>query len=142
MADATKHARKRSAKHYVELAVSFRLEASHQLHRAPEDSVCRRLHGHSWVIDVHVAGAVDMDSGWLLDYHDIERAWVPVHDALDHRNLNDVAGLDNPTSELLAIWIWDRLAASLPGLLKITVHETCTARCSYFGPGRDTEDGA
>lgn len=126
--------------HYVELAVTFHLEASHQLPRAPQDSACRRLHGHSWVIDVHVAGAVDMDSGWLLDYHDIEAAWQPVHDALDHQHLNEVEGLSNPTSELLAIWIWDRLAERLEGLLRITVRETCTARCTYFGPGRGKEE--
>ena len=125
--------------HYVELAVTFHLEASHQLPRAPQSSACRRLHGHSWVIDVHVAGAVDMDSGWLLDYHDIEAAWRPVHVALDHQHLNEVEGLSNPTSELLAIWIWDRLAERLEGLLRVTVRETCTARCAYFGPGRGTE---
>lgn len=121
--------------HYVELAVTFRLEASHQLPRAPEGSACRRLHGHSWVIDVHVAGPIDPETGWLIDYHEIERAWAPVHDALDHRHLNEVEGLANPTSELLAIWIWDRLAPTLPQLLRITIHETCAARCSYFGPG-------
>lgn len=121
--------------HYVELAVTFHLEASHQLPRAPQESPCRRLHGHSWVIDVHVAGAVDMESGWLLNYHDIEAAWQPVHDALDHRHLNDIEGLSNPTSELLAIWIWDHLAKRLEGLLRITVRETCTARCTYFGSG-------
>lgn len=134
MGDATKH--------YVELSVTFRLEASHQLPRAPEDSVCRRLHGHSWVIDVHVAGAVDPETGWMIDYHEIERAWKSVHDALDHRHLNEAEGLDNPTSEMLAIWIWDRLAPALPDLLKITVHETCTARCSYFGPGRGSESAS
>lgn len=123
---------------YVELAVAFALEASHQLPRAPESSACRRLHGHSWKIEVVVAGAVDMETGWLIDYHDIETAWQPVHEALDHRHLNDVDGLANPTSELLAIWIWDRLAAPLDGLLRITVNETCTARCTYFGPGTET----
>lgn len=126
--------------HYVELCVTFRLEASHQLPRAPEKSACRRLHGHTWVIDVHVAGAVDMDKGWLIDYHDIEAAWQPLHDTLDHRHFNDIEGLDNPTSEMLAIWIWTELAPRLRGLLKITVHETCTARCSYFGPGLRSEE--
>lgn len=124
------------APQFVELEVSFRLEASHQLPKAPESSVCRRLHGHSWGIDVAVAGAVDPETGWVVDYHEIEHAWKPVHEALDHRHLNEVPGLDNPTSENLAIWIWDALAASVPGLLRITVHETCTARCRYFGPGR------
>ena len=121
---------------YVELTMEFRFEASHQLPNAPADSVCRRLHGHSWLADVTVAGAIDPETGWLIDYHDIETAWGPLHAALDHRHLNDVPGLENPTSEMIALWIWDRLAASVPGLLRITIHETCTARCSYFGPGR------
>jgi len=120
--------------HYVELATTFRLEASHQLPRAPETSVCRRLHGHSWKIDIRVGGTVNPDSGWLIDYHEIEAAWQPLHDILDHRHLNDIEGLDNPTSENLAIWIWDHLGSSLPRLFSVTVHETCTARCEYFGP--------
>ncbi len=132
MADSNNPA---SPPQYVELEVSFRLEASHQLPRAPETSVCRRLHGHSWEIEVTVAGTVDPESGWVIDYHHIERAWEPVHAALDHRHLNEVEGLANPTSENLAIWIWDRLDPALDGLLRITVHETCTARCRYFGPG-------
>ncbi len=122
--------------HYVELEVTFRLEASHQLPQAPEASVCRRLHGHSWRIEVAVAGPLDPETGWLLDYHAIETAWEPIHDTLDHRHLNEIDGLANPTSENLALWIWTRLAEPLEGLLlRITVHETCTARCSYFGPG-------
>ena len=126
-----------SGAHWVELAVDFRLEASHQLPRAPEGSVCRRLHGHSWRIEVHVTGPLDEQTGWLMDYQEIEAAWQPVHEALDHRHLNEVEGLDNPTSENLAIWIWDRLRQRLGGrLLRVTAHETCTARCSYFGPGR------
>jgi 6-pyruvoyltetrahydropterin/6-carboxytetrahydropterin synthase len=120
--------------HYVELTSSFGIEASHQLHLAPESSVCRRLHGHSWKIDVRVGGPVAPDSGWLIDYHDIEAAWEPLHDALDHRHLNEVDGLDNPTSENLAIWIWARLSPALPELVSITVYETCTCRCEYFGP--------
>lgn len=132
MADATPGG---APPQYMELEVEFRLEASHQLPHAPESSVCRRLHGHSWRVEVAIAGRVDPDTGWVIDYHDIEDAWKPVHEALDHRHLNDVEGLANPTSENLAIWIWDRLSNSLDGLLRITVHETCTARCRYFGPG-------
>ena len=119
---------------YVELATTFRIEAAHQLHLAPPESVCRRLHGHSWKIDVRVAGVVQAEQGWLIDYHDIEAAWQPLHEALDHRHLNDVEGLDNPTSENLAIWIWGRLQPALPQLFSVTVYETCTARCEYFGP--------
>lgn len=118
----------------LELATTFTFEASHQLPNAPEHSKCRRLHGHSWKVEVHVAGAVDPTSGWVLDFDEIQRACGPVYDALDHRHLNDVEGLENPTSEMTAIWIWERLAPSIPGLARIVVHETCTARCLYEGP--------
>lgn len=116
----------------LELVTSFTFEASHQLPRAPEHSKCRRLHGHSWKAEVHVRGEVDPTTGWVIDYDDIQRACAPVHDALDHRHLNDVDGLDNPTSEMIAIWIWNHLT-EIPGLAAIVVHETCTARCVYRG---------
>jgi 6-pyruvoyltetrahydropterin/6-carboxytetrahydropterin synthase len=119
----------------LELATTFTFEASHQLHKAPAHSKCARLHGHSWKVDVLVEGELDEERGWVVDFDDIARAFEPVYDALDHRHLNDVEGLETPTSELVAIWIWNRLAGSLPELSGITVHETCTARCTYRGPG-------
>lgn len=119
---------------YFELVQTFDFEASHRLPRAPEDSKCARLHGHSWKIEVHVAGELDPARGWVIDYGDIEKVWEPLFEQLDHRHLNEVEGLDNPTSELLAAWIWERLAPQLDGLLRIVVHETCTSRCAYYGP--------
>lgn len=118
----------------VELARTYRIEASHVLPKAPPESECARLHGHSWTVEVHVAGEIDREAGWLIDYGDIDDAWEPIHRRLDHRHLNDIEGLDNPTSELLAVWIWDRLEPELPGLRAVVVHETCTARCTYRGP--------
>jgi 6-pyruvoyltetrahydropterin/6-carboxytetrahydropterin synthase len=117
----------------VTLAKSFRFEASHALPQVPPDHKCRRVHGHSFRVVVRVRGRVDPATGWVMDYADIARAFEPVHAALDHRHLNDVQGLANPTSELLAGWIWERLAGSLPGLAAITVRETCTAACTYRG---------
>ena len=127
-------ARKSSTRAYLELCRTYSIEASHQLLHAPKGSVCRRLHGHSWRFDVHVAGAVNETTGWVIDYHEIDAAWKLIHEQLDHQHLNEVEGLDNPTSELLAVWVWERLAPRLAGLLCLTVHETCTARCSYWGP--------
>ncbi len=118
----------------LELVTNFTFEASHRLPHAPEHSKCRRLHGHSWKVEVHVCGEVDPTTGWVIDYDDIQTACAPVHDALDHRHLNDVEGLANPTSEMIAIWIWQRLTA-IPGLTAVVVHETCTARCVYRGAG-------
>ena len=115
------------------LAKSFRFEASHALPNVPADHKCRRVHGHSFRVVVRVRGPVDAHTGWVMDYAEIARAFEPVREALDHRHLNDIAGLANPTSELLAGWIWERLAPSLPMLDSLTVRETCTAACTYRG---------
>jgi len=123
----------------VELEKTFTFEAAHVLPRSPEGHKCRRLHGHSFRVDVAVAGAVDERAGWLVDYADIKEAFAPLYDQLDHRYLNEIEGLENPTSEILAAWIWERLAPRLAGLARITVHETCDVRCRYFGPsGKET----
>jgi 6-pyruvoyltetrahydropterin/6-carboxytetrahydropterin synthase len=117
----------------VRLTHEFPLECAHSLPRVPESHKCFRVHGHSFAIEVHVEGEVDPRSGWLVDYAELRRAFEPVHAALDHRLLNEVEGLENPTSENLAAWIWHRLAPSLPGLVEIVVRETDRARCSYRG---------
>jgi len=112
----------------------FRFEAAHRLPMVPEGHKCARLHGHSFRATVWVEGEVGADSGWVMDFADITTAFAPVHDALDHRYLNEVDGLENPTSEVLSVWIWERLAPRLPGLCRIDVHETCTSGCRYEGP--------
>jgi 6-pyruvoyltetrahydropterin/6-carboxytetrahydropterin synthase len=119
----------------VRLTRAFRFEAAHFLPEAPEGHKCRRLHGHSFRVLVSVAGPMDEKTGWLMDYADIAQAFEPLRQKLDHYCLNEVEGLSNPTSELLAAWIWRRLEPALPGLAAITVRETCTARCTYRGPG-------
>lgn len=118
---------------HLELTTTFTFEASHQLPHAPEHSKCRRLHGHSWKIEVQVTGEVDPETGWVLDFDEIHKACGPVYDALDHRHLNEIEGLHNPTSEMVAVWIWERLSPEIPQLARIVVHETCTARCAYAG---------
>ncbi len=118
----------------VLLAHEFRFEAAHRLPNVPEGHKCARLHGHSFRVEVALRGPVDERSGWFVDFDLIHRAWAPLHELLDHHYLNEVPGLENPTSERLARWIWDRLAPDLPGLARITVAETCDARCEYEGP--------
>jgi 6-pyruvoyltetrahydropterin/6-carboxytetrahydropterin synthase len=117
----------------VEIFKEFRIEAAHHLPNVPQDHKCRRLHGHSFLIAVHVAGDVDPTTGWVVDFAELSAAFAPLHDELDHRYLNDVPGLENPTSEHLARWVWDRLSGALPGLSRIVVHETCTSGCEYRG---------
>ena len=119
----------------VELTREYRFEAAHRLPMVPPDHKCARMHGHSFVVEVVVAGEVDPRTGWLIDFGDITAVVEPLlKRELDHRTLNDVDGLENPTSELLCAWLWERLAAKIPGLAAVTVHETCTARCTYRGP--------
>lgn len=117
----------------VELRKSFTFEAAHLLPRLPESHKCRRLHGHSFQVEIAVAGECDHRLGWLLDYADLTKALTPLWEQLDHRYLNDVPGLENPTSEHIAAWIWTRLKPQLPLLTEVVVAETCNARCVFRG---------
>jgi 6-pyruvoyltetrahydropterin/6-carboxytetrahydropterin synthase len=117
----------------VTLVHEFRFEAAHRLPKVPPGHKCQRLHGHSFKIEVAVAGPVNEETGWFVDYSVLYDAWHPIHEQLDHNYLNEVPGLENPTSELLARWIWRQLHPSLPSLVRVTVFETCDARCEYDG---------
>lgn len=117
----------------MEIFKIFTIEAAHRLPQVPPAHKCHRLHGHSFRIEVRVEGPVDPASGWVLDFADIGRAFAPLYEQLDHHYLNDVPGLENPTSEQLARWIWQRLRPRLPPLSQVIVRETCTAGCIYRG---------
>jgi 6-pyruvoyltetrahydropterin/6-carboxytetrahydropterin synthase len=117
----------------VTLVRDYGFEAAHFLPRVAEDHKCRRVHGHSYRIRVALAGPIDPALGWLVDFADIDTVVAPVLGELDHRILNEVPGLDNPTAEHLAIWLWRRLASRLPQLHEVEVAETADARCSVRG---------
>lgn len=117
----------------MRLVKTFTFEAAHLLPTFPDGHKCRRLHGHSFRVDVHVGGNVEPARGYLMDYGQIKDACAPLREALDHRYLNEIEGLRNPTSENIAAWLWTRLQERLPGLERIVVHETCTSRCEYEG---------
>ena len=112
---------------------TFTLEAAHRLPHVPPGHKCSRLHGHSFRIDIHVEGNIDPQTGWVMDFADIKSAFQPLYEQLDHHYLNEIDGLENPTSEILAMWIWQRLKPDLPQLAEIAVHETCTSGCRYRG---------
>lgn len=116
----------------MEIFKEFTFEAAHRLPNVPNGHKCARLHGHSYRVEIHVRGEVGEHTGWVMDFHDIKDAFAPVHDQLDHRYLNEVEGLENPTSEVLARWIWERLTEALP-LSQVFVRETCTSGCVYRG---------
>ncbi len=117
----------------VRLARDFAFEAAHRLPNAPAGHKCRRLHGHSFRVELICAGLIGADTGWLLDFAEIKRAFEPLLERLDHRYLNEIEGLENPTAENLARWIWMRVKPKLPLLTQVNVAETCASRCEYRG---------
>lgn len=117
----------------TEIYKRFTVEAAHRLPNVPPGHKCARLHGHSFGIELRVRGALDPELGWVQDFADIKAIFKPIYEQLDHHYLNDIPGLENPTSERLAVWIWDRLKPQLPGLSAVVVQETCTSGCEYRG---------
>jgi 6-pyruvoyltetrahydropterin/6-carboxytetrahydropterin synthase len=111
----------------------FTIEAAHRLPHVPEGHKCARLHGHSFRIELHLSGPVDPHAGWVMDFADVKAAFKPIYERLDHHYLNDIPGLENPTSERLAAWIWDQAKPVLPLLSAVVVHETCTSGSRYTG---------
>jgi 6-pyruvoyltetrahydropterin/6-carboxytetrahydropterin synthase len=117
----------------VEIFKEFTFEAAHRLPNVAPSHKCSRLHGHSFHVSVHITGNVDEHTGWVRDFGDLSCAMAPLLQVLDHNYLNEVEGLENPTSELIARWIWERLTGSLPELSQVVVQETCNSGCVYRG---------
>jgi 6-pyruvoyltetrahydropterin/6-carboxytetrahydropterin synthase len=117
----------------MEIFKEFTFEAAHRLPNVAPEHKCARLHGHSFRVEIRLEGEVAEKSGWVRDFAEIEAAFAPHLDALDHRYLNEIDGLENPTSENLARWIWRRLKPGLPELAAVTIRETCTDGCVYRG---------
>jgi len=115
------------------LTKDFRFESAQTLPNVPSTHKCGRMHGHSFLVEISVEGDVNPATGWIYDHAEISRAMDPIVEMLDHAYLNEVPGLENPTIELMAGWLWRKLAPQLPGLAEIVIHETPTARCSYRG---------
>jgi 6-pyruvoyltetrahydropterin/6-carboxytetrahydropterin synthase len=126
-----------SAAHTVSLWKEIRFEAAHRLPYVPDGHKGARLHGHSFVLEVHIEGPVDPTTGMLLDYADIKSALAPLETQLDHHYLNEIEGLENPTSENIVRWVWERLRPNLPQLRRLVLRETCTVGCAYDGPRED-----
>lgn len=117
----------------MEIFKEFTFEAAHRLPNLPPEHKCSRLHGHSYRVRIWVNGPVTEPNGWVMDFADIKAACKPVIDELDHRYLNEIEGLENPTSERIAQWLWQRIKPRLPQLSAVELRETCTAGCRYQG---------
>lgn len=115
------------------LVKDYRFEAAQTLPNLPGDHKCKKMHGHSFKIEISVEGEVNPQIGWVYDHAEISKAMNPLLDLLDHSYLNEIEGLENPTIEIMAAWFWIRLSPQLPGLCEIVIHETPTARCVFRG---------
>ena len=115
----------------LELKTQFQIESARFLPKLPSSHPCSRMHGHSFVLIFTFHGSLQPETGWVRDYHEITEALKPMLAQLDHRILNEVPGLENPTSEHLCIWLFERAQKILPELVKVTVKETPTTECSF-----------
>ena len=117
----------------MDIYKEFHFEAAHRLPNVPAGHKCARLHGHSFHVRLTVEGDAPEPSGWVMDFAELKARFKPLHDILDHHYLNDIPGLENPTSENIARWIWQRLKPDLPALSQVEIRETCTSGCIYRG---------
>src|ERR1700685_3149871 len=104
-----------------EISKTFKFEAAHYLPTVPPEHKCARLHGHSYEIEIHLCGELD-EHGWVRDFGEIKEHAAPIISAMDPHCLNEIDGLANPTSEVIARWIWQRLIDRLPELCAVVVH--------------------
>ena len=117
----------------MQLFKKFTFDAAHFLPNVPEGHKCREIHGHTYQLTVFLEGTPDANLGWVLDFADLKRAIEPVIQQVDHKFLNQVPGLENPTCEYIAIWLWNQLKPALPLLSKIELYETPTSGVVYEG---------
>ena len=124
---------------HTELSKKYRIEAAHRLPSVNANHKCARLHGHSFRITLRISGDIDPNLGWIVDFGEIDEAWRPIHDTIDHRYLNEIPGLENPTSEILGRWIFDRVRLPRGRLVSVTIAETCTAACTVYADDHETD---
>jgi 6-pyruvoyltetrahydropterin/6-carboxytetrahydropterin synthase len=117
----------------MKITQAFTFEAAHRLPNVPSTHKCHRMHGHSYRVDVQLSGSVDPHTGFVIDFFDVESAFKPLLDQLDHHTLNDIEGLSNPTAENIAVWIWERAKPRLDQLSSIKVFETPFCWAEYDG---------
>ena len=115
----------------------FNIESARSIPNLPKTHPCHHIHGHSFKIIISVKGPVNKQNGFVTDFQDIDDAFSPFKKELDHSYLNDIEGLQNPTSENICIWIWNKIQSSLPNIYKIEIKETDSTGCIYKGERND-----
>jgi|TARA_B110000971_G_C20030152_1_gene510996 6-pyruvoyltetrahydropterin/6-carboxytetrahydropterin synthase len=116
----------------VRIYKDFSFESAHRLPLVPENHQCFNLHGHSFNARITISGEL-LPQGWVMDFGEVKKICSPIINILDHSYLNEIEGLENPTSENIAIWLWEKISKDLQGLYCIEVKETCNSGCLYFG---------
>jgi 6-pyruvoyltetrahydropterin/6-carboxytetrahydropterin synthase len=91
------------------------------------------MHGHTYRLVVFIDAPLDPHLGWVADFAEIKVLVENVINIVDHKTLNDIEGLGNPTCELLAVWLWDKLKTVIPALKKIELNETPNSGVIYEG---------
>ncbi|PPI87764.1 6-carboxytetrahydropterin synthase QueD [Candidatus Pantoea edessiphila] len=117
----------------ITLFKQFKFEAAHSLPYVPIEHKCSRIHGHSFVVKLEITGEINKNTGWVVDFSEIKNVFQPILKILDHHYLNEIPGLENPTSEILAKWIWNKTKPNFPILSAVIIKETCTSGCIYRG---------
>lgn len=125
----------------IEIYKDFSFDSAHFLPNVPDGHKCGRLHGHTYKVRIHLKGELCIKLGWLVDFSKIKEAFNPLLKILDHSLLNEIKGLENPTCEILAVWIWDKLKPSLDELHRVDVKENPTSGCSYSGVNPNPSKG-
>ncbi len=118
----------------MDLFFRFDFAAARYLPNLPASHRCSRLHGHTFHVELTIRGELGDAAGWIVDFDDVDRAMVELKDALDHRQLNDIPGLENPTTERLAAWLWAHIAQRFAALYSVTVQEHPSRGVRYYGP--------
>ena len=117
----------------MEIFKEFTFDSAHYLPNVPEGHKCKNMHGHTYRVRFYLEGPIDPHTGWVIDFGDIKAVWKPIEQMLDHNLLNDIPGLENPTAEIIAVWLWNKMKSQLPLLSKIELNETPTCGAIYQG---------
>ncbi|MDF1694371.1 MAG: 6-carboxytetrahydropterin synthase QueD [Saprospiraceae bacterium] len=112
----------------------FNFDSAHFLPLVPDGHKCKGIHGHTYRMTLEFEGEIDAEMGWLIDFAEIKKTVNPLIEAVDHKLLNDIEGLENPTCEMIAKWFWDKISPQLPQLSKVILNETTTSGVIYNGP--------